>query len=86
MYFVELIACLPPWLIDPSVNGFAASGPGLNQYVRGARVDHELDILNYIYLWNIGLIFLVLLILFKIQLTLLYLWVSGVEGLRPTQA
>jgi hypothetical protein len=85
IYFVELLACVPIWLIDPGVVGFAASGPGFNQYVRGVRVDRELNTLNYIYLWTTGLGFLTLLILMKIQMTLLYLWVSGVEGghLRP---
>jgi hypothetical protein len=81
MYIVELLACVPAWLIDPNINGFAASGPGFNQYVRGSRVDHELNTLNYIYLWTTGLGFVILLILVKIQMTLLYLWVSRGDGL-----
>jgi len=75
LQFVHYLACVPAWLIDPKINGFAASGPGINQFVRGARVDRELNTLNYIYLWTTGLGFLVLLILVKIQMTMLYLWV-----------
>jgi hypothetical protein len=80
LYFVQLIACLPTWLIDPSVDGYAASGPSLQNFVRGSMVDREISIMMYIQLWSTGLTYLTLLVLFKTQMTLLYLWVGGSSG------
>lgn len=76
IYIVELLACIPEWLIQPEdgADGFSASGPGANAYVRGSRVDVELNTLNYIYLWTTGIGFFLLLILMKLQMTMLYLW------------
>ncbi len=64
MFFAQLLACFD----KPTLEAAA-------RFVRGARVDRELDLFNYIYLWTTYLVFIVLLILFKLQMTCFYLWV-----------
>ena len=73
-YTVQLVGCFGASFIDPAREGATAGGPGANDYVRGSKVDEEITRLSYIYLWTTGLGFIIMLVLIKIQMTLLYLW------------